>query len=113
MTKLEKSIRHEMSFYGPRLRAGGHYYVHGMTGDMPKVGYVSKVCMDISDGICKNITVYTVGDAMDPDHYYGRCSVVTDAVCDFITGDTDWDGMINSIVNTALEDTNLELEEQM
>lgn len=100
MTKLEKSIRHELAYYGPSLRAG-HYEKLGTTGTLPKRGYLNQACADIEDGIVTDIRIYTVGDARERRDFYGESCDITSA----FDGEYgylsywDWDVMIAEIID--------------
>ena len=60
MSKLQKSIRSNLSPYGPAIRAGHYGVQHYTVGDMPKRGYIKRVCCDYSDGVVTDIRIYTV-----------------------------------------------------
>lgn len=108
MTRLERSVRHELNYYGAKIRAGGHYYVCGYsTGDVPKEGYISRVCARFKDGICTDVTIYTVGSGYAPDDYYCRSNHLGTYID--ITGEIesyimnrmyDWNELIDSIVDS-------------
>ena len=97
MNKLEKSIRHEMKYYGAGIRAG-HYGVCGYTvGEMPANGFIETVCADVENGIVTDIRLYTVGDAILERDYYGESVIITEAIEDYIKNRSTWDEMIHDI----------------
>lgn len=102
MSKIEKSVRAEMRPYGPALRAG-HYAVPGgrRCGDMPKIGYINSAHMDVEGGVCTDIRVYAVGEAMERRDYHGESANITDEIQDYLEGETDWNGMIRAIADVA------------
>lgn len=109
MTKLEKSIRHEMKIYGPELRSGKYYGVCGHTvGDVPLYGFISLVCARVKDGICTDVNIYTVGDAFTRADYYGEDNDlgmfvnITEEVENYILDNScDWNDLISDIVEKA------------
>lgn len=106
MNKLEKSIRHEMKYFGPAIRTG-HWGVAGYTTGLVPSNYrtLHRVCCDVdpAKGIVTDIRVYAYGDGMTPDDYYHRSVDITEPVTDYLTqgGDFDWDMMISSICDIA------------
>ena len=98
MTKLNKSIRHCMKFYGPDLR-NGHYGVAGYTTGVIPSDYktLSRVCCDIEGGIVTDIRVYGYGDAYERRDYYGESTDITAPIEDYLKCNIDWDSMIYEI----------------
>lgn len=103
MKKLEKSIRREMKYYGPRLRAG-HYGVAGYTTGIVPSDFrtLSGIFCDVDDGEVTGIRLYCVGDAEERRDYYGETIDITEPVERYLMGlsDWDWDAMIREIVDT-------------
>lgn len=107
MSKLEKSVRHEMNHYGAALRSG-KYWPFGETGVVPcgSRGYVQSAFADVDNGTCTDITIYTVGDARQRKHAEcGDGSVdITECINDYLRGDLDgWDGLIDAIFKQISE----------
>lgn len=107
MTKLEKSIRSSLKVYGPALRAGHysapgavHYYNGGEIGD-----YIQRVCCDVEDGVVTDIRLYVVGEPMTCADYNGDSCSITEAVCDYLAGNSDhaWDELIDAIAQLVRE----------
>lgn len=111
MTKLEKSIRREMKYYGPRLRAG-HYGVTDYTlGMVPKdFGYICGVFCDVEDGEVTDIRLYCYGDAEERKDYYGESIDITEPVKRYLMGMSEWswDAMIQEISDTITSYTDEE-----
>lgn len=93
MDKLEKSIRHELAYYGPSIRAG-HYAATGST-EIAKYGFVKEMRCDVENGIVTGIRLYTVGDAYVPRDYHEQSIDITDPLIDYLRdGDRSWDQLI-------------------
>lgn len=107
MTKLEKSIRRGLKYFGPKLRAG-QYGVQGYTlGDLPRLGYISSVHCDVEDGAVTDIRLYCVGDAQERRDYYGESINITEPITSYLqTGPDgwDWDALIQKIVDAVASD---------
>ena len=100
MKKLEKSIRHALTFYGPRLRAGGWYLPLGSVGDPPKAGYFRSAYADVEDGVVTGIAIYVQSEAIARRHYYNWDGTVdvSEAVEQYIKdSDFGWDALVSSI----------------
>lgn len=106
MNKLERSIRHEMKWYGPRLRTG-HYGALGNTvGVIPDdFGTIDGVFCDIDNGAVTDIRLYCVGDAKEPRDYHGRSVEITSAVTDYLSEHHDWNEMIHAMVDIITSDS--------
>lgn len=98
MKILEKSIRREMKFFGPRLR-NGHYGVVGYTlGRVPNdFTYIKKVCCNVENGECTDIRFYSFEDAMLACDHYGESIDITKAIHQYLMGSLDWNQMIKFI----------------
>lgn len=102
MTKLEKSIRREMKYYGPRLRSG-HYITPGFVGMVPvDFGTLCGVFCDVGDGEVTDIRLYCVGDAKERRDYYGETIDITEPVKRYLMGMSEWSWstMIQEIADT-------------
>lgn len=109
MDKLEKSIRRNMKFYGPALRAG-NYWLPGMAGTLPKNfrGYLKSAFCDYDPerGIVTDIRLYTVGDGIDIRDYRGESIDITEQITEWMR-DRDyisWNGMIENIADIVRRD---------
>lgn len=118
MTKLEKSIRHALAFYGPSIRAGRYWYP-GESGTPPETwrGFVSslKTDYDRKTGLVTDMRLYTVGDAMERRDYYNQSVDITEPLLRYLSGDysyakSPWDRMIADMVKTVKEQTKEETE---
>lgn len=106
MKKLEKSIRRCMKQYGHALR-NRHYgcpeipgEYGGTVGAVPDdYGVVSRVCCDVEDGEVTDIRLYCFGDAMEPADYYRETIDITYPIFDYLSGNVNWDGLIQEIVS--------------
>lgn len=103
MTKLEKSIRHEMAGYGPGLRAG-HYNAPNHAGFMTKYGTIAAAFCDVEDGIVTDIRLYDYSEGRIPQDYYKESCEITDAFYNqhgtgYFDGNYDWDDFIEQIVD--------------
>lgn len=78
MTKLEKSIRHELAPYGPALRAG-HYNAPGHTGFETERGTIAAAYCDVNHGIVEGDRLYGVEDALIRRDHFGETCDITDA----------------------------------
>ena len=108
MTKLEKSIRSEMKFWGPRIRAG-YYVLRGHTGDIPKGGTIKALYASYEDGVVTDIRLYLQGDAWQRRDYEGWEGTVdiTKALEDYIRSYySTWDDLIEGIAEIVLADMN-------
>ena len=116
MKKLEKSIRREMKYYGPRLRAG-HYGVAGcITGIVPSdFSTISGIFCDVEDGEVTDIRLYCVGDAEERRDYYGESIDITEPVKRYLMGMSEWSwsAMIREIVDTINEELAANNEEEV
>lgn len=100
MTKLEKSVRHCMSYYGQALRARKYIY-RGFAGAIPDNcrGVIHYFSAKIKDGICTNINGYVFGQAMYEEDYYRKNIDITEPVGKLAAHHPEysWDEMINDI----------------
>lgn len=107
MTKLEKSIRRELKYFGPALR-NGHYGLQRYTlGIMPKRGLISSVHCDVEEGEVTNIRIYCGGDALWYKDYYGDSIEITNAFVTYLKAEDegwDWDALIRNIAD-EIQDT--------
>ena len=103
MTKINKSIRHCMKGYGPRLR-NRHYSVAGYTtGVVPNdEATLHSVHCDVENGIVTDIRLYTVGAARERRDYYGESTNITSPVEEYLKCNIDWDEMIAEIENIII-----------
>lgn len=98
MTKLNKSIRHYMDYYGPRLRTGHYGVVDYTLGQVPcDFRYVSSVFCDAEDGVCTDIRLNCVGDGIMRSDYQGESINITAPVKSYLTGEFSWNEMIDEI----------------
>ena len=98
MTNLNKSIRHEMSYYGPGLRSGHYGAMRHTVGDIPDdFKTIKSVCCDVSDGIVTDIRLYGVGDSQEARDYHGESIEITEPVESYLRREISWDEMISEI----------------
>ena len=106
MTKLEKSIRHEMAHYGVALRSG-KYWANGTSGTLPngfRGFFETAHCdYDSKNGIVSDIRIYVYGDAKEERDYYGRATDISDPIEAYIRNEAPWDDMIAGIVEIVRE----------
>ncbi|MBM6725078.1 hypothetical protein [Pseudoflavonifractor phocaeensis] len=106
MTKLERSIRHELSYIGPGLRAGSYGLVGHFVGVMPSRGLVNALYCDVDTehGIVSNIRMYGSGDAMERRDYYGESVNITSALDHYFTNhDYEWNDFVQEIAEIVQE----------
>lgn len=91
MTKLEKSIRREMKYYGPRLRAW-HYGVAGYTTGIVPSDFrtLSGIFCDVEGVEVTEIRLYCVGDAEERRDYHGEIIDITELVERYLMGMSEW-----------------------
>lgn len=102
MTRLEKSIRHELAPYGPALRAG-HYNAPGYTGFETKRGTIAAAYCDVENGIVTDIRFYGFEGGKLSRDYHGKSCDISSA---FYNADGegflysyDWESLIDDIVS--------------
>lgn len=106
MTKLEKSVRHELSYIGPGLRAGSYGLVGHFVGVMPSRGLVRALYCDVDTehGIVSDIRMYGSGDALVYRDYYGESVNITGALDHyFLDHYYTWDDFVREITEVARE----------
>lgn len=95
----KKSVKKAIQFYEKDLKKHRYTY-HGFAGYEPEkcCGQISKCVADVSEnGICEDITIYTVGAAMKADHYYGGGVDITEPIIDFLRDRLTYSEMIDEI----------------
>lgn len=103
MTKLEKSVRHELKYYGTALR-NGHYVTLGTTGRLKyNFQFLKDVYCDFEDGIVTGIRVYGYGDALAVCDYEGSSYDITEPVENYLSQETSWDQLISDICDYLIE----------
>lgn len=106
MTKLNKSIRHEMRYYGPRIRAG-HYGVVGTSSGVGVIpddfAFIRRVCCDVENGVVTDIRLYAVNDAMEERDYNEKSVNITEPVESYVANQIGWDDMIDEIESIVRE----------
>lgn len=111
MTKLEKSVRHCMSYYGPALRARKYIY-RGFAGAIPDgcMGRIHYFSAKMEDGLCTDINGYVVGQAMNEEDYYRKNIDITEPVGKLAAHypEYSWDEMISDICDTIREEIDYE-----
>ena len=111
MKKLEKSVRHCMSYYGPALRAGKYMY-RGFAGVIPDNcrGVIHYFSAKMENGICTNINGYVFGQAMYEEDYYRKNIDITGSVEKLAAHypEYSWDEMISDICDTIREEIDYE-----
>ncbi|MDO4564857.1 MAG: hypothetical protein Q4C04_04515 [Clostridia bacterium] len=52
----------------------------------PFKGYVDLAVAEVREGLCRDVTLYVVGEGRAPRHYYCQdgCIDITDPICDYI-----------------------------
>lgn len=105
MNKREKSIRHELKFYGPKIRAG-HMKIPGeTTGWMDEKDFYlasAHADVDVHAGIVTDIRLYRVGDAKAARDYYGQTLEFTDILYEYIRDpEATWDELIGGICDAV------------
>lgn len=106
MTKLEKSIRHELSYIGPGLRAGSYGMAGRHSGILPRRGLAESLYCDVDagQGTVTGIRMYGPGDARERRDHDGESVDITEALEHFLTGngeDYTWDDFVGEIAETA------------
>ena len=105
MKKLEKSIRHAMTDYGAKLRAGGYWSLPGHGSGIVRQGHRTfrDAYCDVDDGIVTCIRMYGCGDAWDRRDHDGETCEITESIVGYLDGDLDysWDALIESIADTV------------
>lgn len=106
MTKLNKSIRHEMRYYGPRIRAG-HYGVARTSSGVGVIpddfAFIRRVCCDVENGVVTDIRLYAVNDAMEERDYNEESVNITEPVESYVANRIGWDDMIDEIESIVRE----------
>lgn len=98
MTKLNKSIRHCMDYYGSRLRSGHYGALRHTLGQVPPdFRYVNSVYCDVVNGVCTDIRLYCVGDAVMRSDWEGASINITDPLVSYLKGELNWNEMIGEI----------------
>lgn len=100
MKKLEKSIRRELSWIGPGLRAGSYGLVGHFAGIMPSRGLVNALYCDVDaqNGVVTDIRMYGSGDAREARDYYGESVNITSALEKFFADpNCEWDDFVHEI----------------
>lgn len=104
MKKLENSIRHELVSYGPALR-NGHWGAQRHTvGAVPDdFRFLARAYYDYdpTTGIVTDIRMYAVGDAMTAEDRRSPYEI-TEPLENYLSGCTNWDGLINEIAQTVI-----------
>lgn len=108
----EKALRHALAEIGPSIRAG-HWGVQRYTvGDMPRNGYIKKVCADIENsGTCSAVRIYAVGDAQEPRDCHGETADITAPIERYIMRQSTWSEMIQEaleIIETHTQESTTE-----
>ena len=96
---LRKSVKKAIKFYEKELKKHRYTY-HGFAGFEPEkcCGQITRCIADVSkNGLCDDITIYTVGSAMEADHYYGGGVDITEPIVDFLRDRLTYDDMIDEI----------------
>lgn len=102
---MRKSVLECIKFYEEELKER-RYTFFGFSGMEPErcMGQIKKVVADVSNNTCKDITIYTQGDAMKRDHYYGGGIDITNSVVEYLKDIVDWDEMIDDICDIISEE---------
>lgn len=91
MTKLEKSIRRELKYFGPKLRAG-HWGALGHTMGIvsPNFRYLYRAYCDFDGGEITGVRLYGVGDALTAKDYHGDSIDITGPLESYLRGESGW-----------------------
>ena len=107
MTKLEKSIRHELKFYGSDLRAGRWGVAGYSVGQVPHgFRFLEGAYCDIGDGEVTDIRLYAYGNAYAAKDVNGDSIDITKPIEEYLRGETDrsWDKLIFDIQACILQE---------
>ncbi len=104
MDKLEKSIRHQMKYYGARMR-NNHFWVPGHSVGVMRDddAFLMGAYADVTNGIVTDIRFYENGDAYEERDWRGRTLNITDPIYEYLSDGKSWDEMIHSIYNIIME----------
>lgn len=85
------------------------YRLLGQCGLTPdgSIGTLEKVVADVMDDGTIRITDYAYGEAQKQDHYYGKCTDITDIITDWIqSSEITRKYVVNEIVENLRNDSN-------